>query len=419
MSQPPSYDYTPSYGQVAGSFPPGYEPPGPPGFGRPAGAPADGPSPILVGFPAPGKQRRVTVLFRIVLVIPHFVVLYAIGIAAQVVAFIGWFAALFTGQLPEWAHTFLTGTLRWQVRAYAYMYLLTDTYPPFSLDDDGYPIRLLSRATTLNRLAVFFRIVLAIPAAIVAGAAGFGLVVISFFGGLIALVTGQVPAALHEAMAAIVRYTTRYTGFVLMISSEYPKGLYGDSPAAAVVSAEADPLAQSEPQPALDPWRLMLSSAAKSLVTVSIVVGVLGAIAYAILIAVAVGNGVSTATNAFALTQVQQANNVLDTSMLAFPSAVGSCNGQLTCVTALDRKLAGSLETFATTVRGMDFSGSASSDANNLVSDTGAAAQDLSQLGAATTVAQYQALASSGALQQDLDKVSTDYVKLAKDLGAR
>jgi Domain of unknown function (DUF4389) len=330
-------------------------------------------------------------------------------------------AALFTGQLPEWAHTFLTGTLRWQVRASAYLYLLTDSYPPFSLDDDGYPIRLLSRPTTLNRLAVLFRVVLAFPAAIVAGAAGLGLVILAFVGWLIALGTGQVPAALHQAMAAIVRYHTRYTGFVLMISSEYPKGLYGDAPTEAD-PLTADPLAQTEPQTepqtGADPWRLMLSSAAKSLVTVSIVVGVLGAIAYVILLAVVLGNGVNTATNAIALTQVEQANNALGKSMLSFPSAVGSCNGQLTCVTALDRKLAGSLETFATAIKAVNFSGSASSGANSLVSDTGAASQDLSQLGAATTVAQYQALASSGALQQDLNKVESDYVRLAKDLGA-
>jgi hypothetical protein len=63
-------------------------------------------------------------------------------------------------------------------------------------------------------------------------------------------------------------------------------------------------------------------------------------------------------------------------------------------------------------------SGSASSDANSVVSDTSATAQDLSQLGAATTVAQYQSLAGSGALQHDLDNLTADYAKLARDLGA-
>jgi len=436
------------YGQAPGAIPPGYGPPGSPGYGLPpVGALADSPSPILVGFSAPAKQSRVTVLFRVLLVIPHLVVLYALGVAAEIVAVIGWFAALFTGQLPDWAHTFLTGILRWQIRVYAYLFLLTDSYPPFSLDDDGYPVRLLSRPTTFNRLAVLFRIILAIPAAFVAAVAIYGLLVVAFFSWLIALVTGQLPPAMHQATAAIVRYTARYAGFLFMVTSEYPKGLYGDDPAMPAMSAAgagiiggadvtavaglfggqdvaAEPdlagpaEASPQPQAAADPWRLHLSSAARVLVTVCIALGVILAVAYASLFAFVGGNAANTAIKAVELTQVEKANNALAKSMLSFPSAVGACNGQLTCVTALDRKLAGSLETFAAAIKAVPLSGSASSDANSLVSATAAAAQDLSQLGGATTVAQYQSLASSGALQQDLDNVSNDYVKLAKDLGA-
>src|SRR5207248_4534389 len=54
---------------------------------------------ILAAFAGPGRQRRVTVLFRLLLVIPHYIVLYALGIAVAIVAIIGWFAALFTGRL--------------------------------------------------------------------------------------------------------------------------------------------------------------------------------------------------------------------------------------------------------------------------------------------------------------------------------
>ena len=54
---------------------------------------------------------------------------------------IGWFAALFTGRLPQWAHTFLGGVVRWYTRSGAYMFLLTDRYPPFSFDDVEYPVR--------------------------------------------------------------------------------------------------------------------------------------------------------------------------------------------------------------------------------------------------------------------------------------
>jgi len=48
----------------------------------------------------------------LLLAIPHLIIVYALDIAAEVVAIIGWFAALFTGSLPDWAHTFITGVLR-------------------------------------------------------------------------------------------------------------------------------------------------------------------------------------------------------------------------------------------------------------------------------------------------------------------
>jgi Domain of unknown function (DUF4389) len=89
------------------------------------------------------------------------------------VIFIGWFAALFMGSLPEWAHTFLTGVLRWQVRVYAYTFFLTGMYPPFSMEDEPYPVRLVTARTRLNRLAVFFRLILVVPAGIVAVVAAY------------------------------------------------------------------------------------------------------------------------------------------------------------------------------------------------------------------------------------------------------
>ena len=45
-----------------------------------------------------------------------------------------WVAALITGSLPVGLHGFIEGILRWQHRASAYALLLTDEYPPFSLN---------------------------------------------------------------------------------------------------------------------------------------------------------------------------------------------------------------------------------------------------------------------------------------------
>ena len=55
-------------------------------------------------------QSRLTVFFRIILAIPQFIVLLFLGIAAFFVVVIGWFGALFTGELPEWAHTYMAAS---------------------------------------------------------------------------------------------------------------------------------------------------------------------------------------------------------------------------------------------------------------------------------------------------------------------
>ncbi len=94
------------------------------------------PPPILVAAADPAPQQRLTVFFRFILVVPHLIVLCLMGIAALVVAFIGWWGALFTARLPLFAVNFLSGCLRWWTRVYAYAFLLTDVYPPFTPDDD-------------------------------------------------------------------------------------------------------------------------------------------------------------------------------------------------------------------------------------------------------------------------------------------
>src|SRR6266849_10035563 len=81
---------------------------------------------ILVVFARPAPQRRLTVFFRLIMVIPQYIVLYALNIAALVVLVISWFAALFTGQVPAGLADFLAGYLRWSSRVAAYISLLTD-----------------------------------------------------------------------------------------------------------------------------------------------------------------------------------------------------------------------------------------------------------------------------------------------------
>jgi hypothetical protein len=192
---------------------------------------SDTPGPVLVAVAGPAAQRRATVAFRLILAIPHFIVLYALGIAASVIVIIGWFGALATGRLPRFAAAYLTGYLRWYCRIVAYLLLLTGEYPPFELDDTAYPVRVAVSPGKLSRLIVLFRVILAIPAAIVSLLLVFGVsTIVVFIAWLTVLVAGRLPASLHQAFAAVLRYTIRYYCYVYLLTDAYPAGLFGDKP---------------------------------------------------------------------------------------------------------------------------------------------------------------------------------------------
>lgn len=68
------------------------------------------------------------------LAIPHYFVLFILGIGAAVATVVAWFAILFTGNYPKGLFTYVVGVGRWASRVNAYAFLLTtDLYPPFSL----------------------------------------------------------------------------------------------------------------------------------------------------------------------------------------------------------------------------------------------------------------------------------------------
>lgn len=73
------------------------------------------------------------ILVKWLLVLPHFIVLYFVGLAAFLVGWIAYWAILFTGRIPQGMHGFLTGYVRWTTRVNAWLFSLTDRYPPFSL----------------------------------------------------------------------------------------------------------------------------------------------------------------------------------------------------------------------------------------------------------------------------------------------
>ncbi len=88
---------------------------------------------------APRARSRVLALLgavfylKSVLLLPATLAVSILTLAGTVLAWVGYWIVLFTGGLPVGLHAFLAGILRWSSRTVAWLWGLTDQYPPFSL----------------------------------------------------------------------------------------------------------------------------------------------------------------------------------------------------------------------------------------------------------------------------------------------
>ena len=94
---------------------------------------ADYPSSVTVAEPS-GERERLSVGLRLLLVIPHIIALFFLLLAWLIVTVFAWFTILFTGKYPASLLPFAISVLRYITRVEAYLLLLVDEYPPFTLD---------------------------------------------------------------------------------------------------------------------------------------------------------------------------------------------------------------------------------------------------------------------------------------------
>jgi hypothetical protein len=91
---------------------------------------------LKIGPPL-AEYSRVKTLFRIILIIPILIVLYFVQIVSRAISLLAWLVIVVTGKLPRGLFDVMRFTLAYEARASAYHLLVTETYPPFSPDDDA------------------------------------------------------------------------------------------------------------------------------------------------------------------------------------------------------------------------------------------------------------------------------------------
>src|SRR5687767_1153201 len=130
--------------------------------------------PVHVGLDDDLQRSRLTVFFRLLLAIPHFIWLVLWSVAVIVVALIGWVAALFLGRLPEGLHNFLAAYVRYATHLGAYLGLVTNPYPSFT-GTPGYPFDVtIPEPQPQPRWTIALRLLLAVPALLIAATLGSG-----------------------------------------------------------------------------------------------------------------------------------------------------------------------------------------------------------------------------------------------------
>jgi Domain of unknown function (DUF4389) len=177
----------------------------------------------LIGDADDLRFSRVTVFFRLPLAIPHIVWFILWTVVAWVVAILTWFATLFTGRPPAALHRFLSRYVRYTLHLYAFLYLAANPFPGFVGEQGRYPLDLeLPAPAKQSRSVTFFRIFLAIPALLVNGALGWGLLVAAFLTWFVALVRGEAPWGLRNLSAYCLRYGAQMNAYVYLLTDAYP-----------------------------------------------------------------------------------------------------------------------------------------------------------------------------------------------------
>jgi len=194
------------------------------------------------------ERSRLTVFFRLILAIPHFIWWWLWGIAIVVVAPVLWVWALITGG-PTGLHRFYGAYLRYSVHLHAYMSLAADPYPGF-LGDPGYQVDVeLPEPSRQNRWTIAFRVVLWIPAglltaALVGGGTGGSsswttssdgdwswsggasfvgvLIVVAIGAWFVIMARGRTNTGLRDLAVYCLCYAAQAYGYLALLTDRYP-----------------------------------------------------------------------------------------------------------------------------------------------------------------------------------------------------
>jgi hypothetical protein len=178
---------------------------------------------IRVESVEPLRRRRLPVLLRILLVVPHYIVLSVWSLLALPAVAVAWLALLIEGRLPGWLHRFLGAFLCYQGQVTAWFDLLAVRYPdPLHTHEHPFRIDLVDRPRQ-SRLITLFRLPLALPALVLASVLNVVLSVVAVAAWFVALALGRTTSGLQELGTFCLRYQLETQAYVSLLTAAYPR----------------------------------------------------------------------------------------------------------------------------------------------------------------------------------------------------
>jgi hypothetical protein len=188
----------------------------------PMAPPAPG-YPLRYDVDYPEKLSRLLIFVKWLLAIPHFIILYALGLVVYVILVIAFFAILFTKKFPRGLFDFVVNVNRWNANVLAYYGLLRDEYPPFSWEPGQYPVTYeVDFPEQLNRWLPLIKWLLVIPHLIVLLLVFLAAYVAWFIAFFAILFTGRFPGGLFNFIVGAIRWNYRVGAYLSLLRDEYP-----------------------------------------------------------------------------------------------------------------------------------------------------------------------------------------------------
>jgi hypothetical protein len=188
--------------------------------------------PIVLSTGRPLTSNRfwaipfIGIFVKSIILIPHIIVLYVLGLVANLAHLVIWAFVLFTGQYPEWGFNLTAGVVRWATRLLLYFYGITDQYPAFSMEAPGDIViprpQSSSRFFAVPIVGILVKCILLIPHFIVLYVLGFVVALCHLVIWIPVLFAGTYPGWAYQLVSGYILWSMRVYAYLLGLTDSYP-----------------------------------------------------------------------------------------------------------------------------------------------------------------------------------------------------